>query len=550
MDTQLENLEGHRARVTVNVDDETLIRGQKLAAKRIAKDLRIPGFRPGKAPYEVIVQYLGEETIAQEALEDIGNDIYREALEAAEVEPYAPGEIVDFKLEDGLTLVFEFPKSPDVDLKNYRDIRLEYEAKVPTDHDIEHQLEHTIEDLALTEIVNRPAELNDQVVINVRGTYEGDPEPEEDADTDSAAEPATDKADSETDETPPQATEDAATDDPVEAGETAATATEDETVEAESTNEVVYIDENQMELIVSDDNLHDIVPGFAVNLISMAAGDEKTFELTVPDDAEEEHLHDLRGKTVEFKVSIIDVQNVIKPAQDDFLAELATQGEVTTLDELREKVREQLSNSYKEQADDAFASQVIEKIVEQADFEYPEEAVEDYQQDVVNELSRLVEQQIGLSFDNYLQMVGKTRQDMMEENRDRAIQRMQNSLVLTAIAEQEGLSVDDDDVDAEIEKQLEQYNPEDADIIRNMLNTEMYREQLAVQLVSQNTVQRIIAIARGEAPPLEAPEADESDAHGDSPETLSQALESAEASNDNDTEHDVATSSKTETSEA
>ena len=132
LNVQTEHLENHTARITVDVDAEQINQAMRQAARQIAKKARIPGFRPGKAPFNVIVTMFGYEYVLGEALEKIGNDIYREALETSGVEPYAPGNLEKMD-EGGQKLTFIVPKQPEVELGDYREVRIEHEPIEVTD---------------------------------------------------------------------------------------------------------------------------------------------------------------------------------------------------------------------------------------------------------------------------------------------------------------------------------------------------------------------------------------------------------------------------------
>ena len=88
-------LENCEVLMTVEVDQKQTDKLLKSAAGRISRQVRIPGFRPGKAPYRVIVQRFGEEVIRNEALEDLSKSVFEQALEQADVEPYAPASLED-----------------------------------------------------------------------------------------------------------------------------------------------------------------------------------------------------------------------------------------------------------------------------------------------------------------------------------------------------------------------------------------------------------------------------------------------------------------------
>jgi len=80
LNVQTDHLENHTVRLTVEVDPDRVEQAMRQAARRISKKSRIPGFRPGKAPFDVVVNLFGREYILSEALDTLGNEIYREAL--------------------------------------------------------------------------------------------------------------------------------------------------------------------------------------------------------------------------------------------------------------------------------------------------------------------------------------------------------------------------------------------------------------------------------------------------------------------------------------
>ena len=83
MKIDIENLEDQQAKLTVEVDNEQLEGAKRKAAKKIAKRIKVPGFRPGKAPYKVIQRQVGDEVLLEESLEILVNDIYPEIIEEA-----------------------------------------------------------------------------------------------------------------------------------------------------------------------------------------------------------------------------------------------------------------------------------------------------------------------------------------------------------------------------------------------------------------------------------------------------------------------------------
>jgi len=164
LNIQTEHLENHTARLTVEVDEQRLERAMVRAAREIAKKGRIPGFRPGKAPLNVVMNLYGRDYVLSEALEDLGNDIYREALEQAQIDPYAPGSLENID-QEGRQLTFVVPLRPTVELGDYRAIRETHEVEEVDDQMVSDALENLREEQAELEPVDRPAEMGDRVTF-------------------------------------------------------------------------------------------------------------------------------------------------------------------------------------------------------------------------------------------------------------------------------------------------------------------------------------------------------------------------------------------------
>jgi trigger factor len=172
MDLQVETLDTHEARITIPIDDKTLAQARRDVAKRLGKQLRIPGFRPGMAPVAVGVSAVGQEAFANELVDELGKNLYPKAIDESKVEPYGPGTFEDFKTEPA-QLVVRVPLEPTVDLKDYQNIRLPFPAVTVMDEDIEQQLQYVREENAIVELVDRPAELSDLVEADIEVSVDG-----------------------------------------------------------------------------------------------------------------------------------------------------------------------------------------------------------------------------------------------------------------------------------------------------------------------------------------------------------------------------------------
>jgi trigger factor len=163
-----EPLEHRQLLLTIEMDEDRVRQAMQRAARQIAKQVNIPGFRRGKAPYSRIVQRYGEETIRQEAAEALAQKAYGEALEQEEIEPYAPAKLEDIALHP-LTFKFTVSLPPTVDLGDYGNYRLKQQTVRVDKEDVQQALEEIREENAILEYVDRPAELGDGVVIDIVG---------------------------------------------------------------------------------------------------------------------------------------------------------------------------------------------------------------------------------------------------------------------------------------------------------------------------------------------------------------------------------------------
>ncbi|RME41266.1 MAG: trigger factor, partial [Caldilineae bacterium] len=152
--------------MTVEIDEQQKEKLYKKAARRIAREIRIPGFRPGKAPYNIILNRFGIEVIQEEALEDLTTDIFHSALEEADLEPYRQASLDSIEWEP-LVMKVKVPTEPVVELGDYRSLRLDVPEIEVTDEEINQQLDHLLEHYTTYNPVERPAQSGDFVSIVV-----------------------------------------------------------------------------------------------------------------------------------------------------------------------------------------------------------------------------------------------------------------------------------------------------------------------------------------------------------------------------------------------
>lgn len=160
--------ENHEARLVVEVESEKMETYKRRAARKISERGKIPGFRPGKAPYELVVRNYGEQAILEQAIDYLIDAEYSNILKEAEVEPGAAGALESIDSLEPPKLTFRVPLAPEVHLGDYHSIRVPYEWSAPDESAVEAAIEELRQMYATTETVEREALEGDYVLIDVQ----------------------------------------------------------------------------------------------------------------------------------------------------------------------------------------------------------------------------------------------------------------------------------------------------------------------------------------------------------------------------------------------
>jgi trigger factor len=159
--------EDHSVKLIVDVDQEKMNTYKRRAATKISSRSKIPGFRPGKAPYDIVVRTIGEAAITEQAVDLFIDSEYSNILKEADVNPGAAGTLESVESLEPPKLIFRIPLAPEVDLGDYHSVRVPYEWEAPGEKDVESALEELRQMYAATENVDRAIEVGDYVLVDV-----------------------------------------------------------------------------------------------------------------------------------------------------------------------------------------------------------------------------------------------------------------------------------------------------------------------------------------------------------------------------------------------
>jgi trigger factor len=492
LNIQTELQPDHTARLIVQLDEEMFASARQKAARSLSSKVNIPGFRKGKVPLRILVNYVGEAALAEEAIEQVSQEVYRQALKDSGLAPYAPGTLVDVKLEtQPPTLIYTVPLQPTVKLGDYRALVTGYTPPVVEDAEVDEALRQMQEEYALVEESQRPAEPGNRVVMALHSYFVDDLD-DEDGEEDEAED-----ADEPVDEIEDEVEEDDHDDEHDHEHSHDIDSFMDEEQE-------VYLHNHEMQFILNEKNDKEVAPGFSAALVGVAAGDTRQFDLSFPEDYSEAEL---AGRTVHFVASVSRVETVTLPALNDDLAARVTKDEEQplTLLEMRVRVRENLTQQKQRQYNTEFARATIDKLVETAELAYPEELLFEHANRLLEDFDRRLRSG-GMTLDDYMKVSNTTSEALYEQWRPSALKSAERSLVMSELIALEGLRVEPAEIDEALEGFVAQFEEHLQPLVRQQIaSDDSMRVTVANSIIQDKLYERLALIAKGEAPPLPEP---------------------------------------------
>jgi trigger factor len=399
------------------------------AYRHVAERTKVPGFRPGKAPRQVIDRFVGRGSVLAEVIDHLVSDSYEDALKQTDVWPIDQPDVdIDpAGLAEGQPISFTatVPVRPDVQLGAYTDYSFGLETPEVTDEQVDQVIEELREQQAtLRPVDDRAAQSGDIASVKFVGTLDGEP---------------------------------------FEGGSA-----------------------DQLPLVIGENRM---IPGWEDHLVGLEINGSTQFDITFPDDY---RVEELRGKQPHFDVQLLDLREKLLPEVTDEFAKSV--GDVETVEALRAEIRDAMQKRVEAEARHVFGDRIIDFAVSNATVELPEVMIANEIEIMRDELrSRLAQQRIGI--DHYLALSKQTPEELATELREPASRRVKTLLVLSAIAEKEGIDASDEEIDAEIADQLARYG-EDAKL-REYLTSRRGRSYLRMTLRNRTLVDTLTERALG-----------------------------------------------------
>jgi trigger factor len=408
-----------RREIAVEIPVEEVTRETNALIQKYQKLARIPGFRRGHVPASVIRQRFSED-LKSDVVEALVPRYFRKEADRQGLIPVSQPQVTDLHLKDNEPLRFKasFEVMPEIKVDGYKELRAEKPEISVTDEEVEQSLNGVREQHAtFTAVEGRPLADGDYAQVSLDGQPKDGP-------TDGQDKP-------------------------------------------------VHMDEVLVEIAGKN-----TMPEFTENLRGASAGDERVFEVTYAQDAQEQRL---AGKTFTYTVKVQSIKQKSLPELDD---QFATQlGEFKTLDEVRQRIRESMEAERKHTAEHEAKDKLVAELVKRSEFEVPE-ALVDRQIDVRLERGLRALAAQGMKAEDIKKM---DLNRLRVGQREQALQEVKASLLLDKIAEEEKIEVSDAEIDREIEA-LATQSKQTPEAIRARLTRDGALDRIRNRIRSEKTL--------------------------------------------------------------
>ncbi len=320
----VDNLAPCKKLVRVEVEAEKVNETFDSVVREFRREARLPGFRPGKAPVEMVLRQFGKE-IEDETKRKLINESYKQAIEEQKLDVVGQPDVEEIEFSRGQPLKFvaTVETAPEFELPEYKGIPVKREARTVTEEDVDRAIEALRQPKTEFNKVQRPLQTGDIAVVNYHGTCEG--------------KPITELA-------------------PTAQGLT------------------------QKHGFWVEIGAGKFIPGFDEQLLGAQAGEKRTVTVDFPADFVTSQLAGRKGV---YEVEVVEVREKVLPPIDENFAKAYG---AESLEKLREGVRRDLENELKYKQEREVRNQVITSLLNRVNFELPESAVARETRNVVYDL--------------------------------------------------------------------------------------------------------------------------------------------------------------------
>ena len=417
-------LENAIVELTVAFDIEEWKATQEKALDKLAKNVKIDGFRPGKAPAAMVRARVSKASVLEEATDMILQTKFVEILTEANVEPVAQPALSVQKVDaDELEVQILVPVKPQVELGEYKGLEVKKGRVTVTKKEIEEQLANYQTQFAeLTVKEGGKVAKGDTAVIDFEGFVDG-----------------------------------------------------------------VAFEGGKGENYPLEIGSGSFIPGFENQVIGMTVDKEQDIVVTFPEDY---GAADLAGKEATFKVTVHEIKEKHLPEIDDELAKDVNIDGVETLDQLKDHIKANIKTRKESENENKFMDDLYKAIVASSKVEDSDALLEQEQGLMLQEIEQNLQRQ-GLNFEVYQQFTGKSKDDIKEDIKPQAEERVKLNAILAAIIEEEKLAVSDEELETEL-KTIAEYYQKELDEVKKIFEGNMSRiendllTRKAVDLVKDN----------------------------------------------------------------
>ena len=422
MKTKLKNISDVKVELTISLGAEELKAAEQVALTKLAKEVKIEGFRKGKAPLEMVAAQVDPNLLSQETLENALSKSVAEAFLKEKVQAINRPEVDVKKFIPGTELEFTATTEimPKVELGDYKKLGVKKEAAKVSKKEVKETTDRILKNFAEKKKVEREAKNGDEVVIDFLGKKDG-----------------------------------------------------------------VAFDGGKAEKFPLELGSKSFIPGFEEGLIGKKAGDELSLDLEFPKDY---HAKDLAGAKVVFEVKIHEVRENVEPEiNKDFLSKL---GDFKTKEEFEKQIEEDLKTQKQAEADEKFKDELVKKLAEVSKVPVPEILLEDQKRSIEMDMQQNL-MYSGLSLEDYLERMGKTREEWLEKDvKEAAEMRVKSGLALAELSKVEKVKSDTKELDARITQLKEQYG--NSKEVQKQLSSDDVRRNLANQILTEKTIDLLV----------------------------------------------------------